>query len=859
MKLNLQAASLVALAVFISPVGAQTAQPVENSPAVVAPQAAEPIPEEVLSLIADTRAPNELTVDELKKRARSAKRFAQAKGLPADLHDQLKRISELAQAELEGRQQVDQQKAAGDQAARDQAVADKAANEQAALDNAAAKKAAQEQAAADKAAEEQAAADKAAAKKLAQEQAAANKAAEEQAAADKATAKKAAQEQAAADKAAEEQASADKAAKEQAAADKAAAKKLAQEQAATDKATKDQAAADKVAQDQLAAHKLAATKVAQEQVAAEKALAGKIAKAHADQVAADQLAKDQAAKEQAALDKAAKDQAALDKAAIEQAALDKAAKDQAAADKAAKEQATAEKIAADKLVKKQAADEKALADQVAKAQADQAVAEQLSKDQAAAQKDQQALATKPPVAEVVPSGPTSKPPVGVVAPVAPPVPTPPAKIVLEAPPVDKVVPPPPVPPPELKVLPQVAAAPPSPQLSAAPSAADVKALDSNIVDPVSEKQAQAYLADRSDLTKLSDVDLRKRLDGVRELMTANELAHDTERAVRQKLKIEREVLRQRIAYAEAAQQATQATATNTQPVVPGTASKPSQPPASTTTNIINTTNNTNIITVLTPPQVVLNDRRPAEKLDVSELQIRIPIFGDAQSNNAYDPSYRDYWRASVERDRAILRRRLIDERRRREAELAMQAADDSFEISNEYVQSDRPRRDVFAAEIDPREMEDVLIQPPRQISANPRQRYDVEQISTEPTLRNSISRIEIDTIRFGTNEAFIRDEQVRNLDEIAAIIEKIVKKYPNEVFVIEGHTDAPGSAPYNERLSKLRAESVKSALTSYYVIPEKNLRTVGLGERFLKIPTAEPEPENRRVSIARITPLLAQR
>ena len=58
-------------------------------------------------------------------------------------------------------------------------------------------------------------------------------------------------------------------------------------------------------------------------------------------------------------------------------------------------------------------------------------------------------------------------------------------------------------------------------------------------------------------------------------------------------------------------------------------------------------------------------------------------------------------------------------------------------------------------------------------------------------------------------------------------------------------------------LSKLRAESVKRMMTTYYVIPAKNLRTVGLGERFLKIPTADPEPENRRVSVARITPLLA--
>ena len=180
-------------------------------------------------------------------------------------------------------------------------------------------------------------------------------------------------------------------------------------------------------------------------------------------------------------------------------------------------------------------------------------------------------------------------------------------------------------------------------------------------------------------------------------------------------------------------------------------------------------------------------------------------------------------------------------------------------ISNDFEPSDRPRRDVFAAEIDDQEMEDVLVAPPRRTNFNLQQRYKVDEIAVQPKLRDSISRIEIDTIRFGYNEAFIRDEQVGNLDGIAAIIEKIVKKYPNEVFLIEGHTDAPGSAAYNAKLSKLRAESIKKALMSYYVIPGRNLRTVGLGERFLKIPTADAEPENRRVSIARITPLLTQR
>ena len=665
-----------------------------------------------------------------------------------------------------------------------------------------------------------------------------------------------------AEKAAEEQAATDQAAKEQAAAEKAAANQAAKEQAAAIQAAKEQAAAERDAADQAAKEQAAAEKAAANQAAKEQAAADSAAK---EQAAADKKAAEQTAKEQAVADKAAKEQAAA-----ENKAADQAAKEQAAADNAAKEQAAAENTAADqaakiealaaKAAKEQAAADKAAADQASKSQAvldnaaaEKAAADQAAKDQAAAQP---APAPQQPVAEVAPVVPAAETPAPVVAEAPPP------KLIIAPPPPPKEVPPPPPPPPESKPLPQVAVVAPPPVAVAAPSAADSMALDNNAGDPVAEKQAQTYLADKSDVSKLSDDDFRKRLDAIRDLMTANELSRDTERAVREKLKGERDILRQRIAQVEAAKQLKDAQANAINPpaavVVPGVAPAPT----TTTNNTTNINNNTtNIITVLTPPQQVLRDRRPSERLDVSELQIRIQIFGQAQSNTAYDPSYRDYWRASVERDRAFLRRRMIEERHRREAYLAEQAAQDTIDIqiSNDFEPSSRARRDVFAAEIDDAEMEDVLLAPPRRSDAGLRVRYKVDEIAVQPKLRDSISRIEIDTIRFGYNEAFIRDEQVGNLDGIAAIIEKIVKKYPNEVFLIEGHTDAPGSAAYNAKLSKLRAESIKKALVSYYVIPGRNLRTVGLGERFLKIPTADAEPENRRVSIARITSLLSQR
>ena len=101
-------------------------------------------------------------------------------------------------------------------------------------------------------------------------------------------------------------------------------------------------------------------------------------------------------------------------------------------------------------------------------------------------------------------------------------------------------------------------------------------------------------------------------------------------------------------------------------------------------------------------------------------------------------------------------------------------------------------------------------------------------------------------------------QTIDKLDRIAQVLEKVLARKPDEVFLLEGHTDAVGSAGANLALSRERAKAVKQALTTYYVIPAENLKTVGLGERYLKIPTGQPEAENRRVSLARITPLVGQ-
>ncbi|MEM6659673.1 MAG: OmpA family protein [Pseudomonadota bacterium] len=64
---------------------------------------------------------------------------------------------------------------------------------------------------------------------------------------------------------------------------------------------------------------------------------------------------------------------------------------------------------------------------------------------------------------------------------------------------------------------------------------------------------------------------------------------------------------------------------------------------------------------------------------------------------------------------------------------------------------------------------------------------------------------------------------------------------------ILGHTDASGSAEYNERLSKLRAEEVKRFLASDCGYPADRMEALGVGESSLYDPNDPLGDVNRRV------------
>ena len=136
--------------------------------------------------------------------------------------------------------------------------------------------------------------------------------------------------------------------------------------------------------------------------------------------------------------------------------------------------------------------------------------------------------------------------------------------------------------------------------------------------------------------------------------------------------------------------------------------------------------------------------------------------------------------------------------------------------------------------------------------------YSLEEVRYSRDVRDCMPRVDLDTIHFDFGSWDVETSQYPLLERVARIINRIIDRHPDEMLLIEGHTDAVGSDEDNLSLSDRRAEAVAEILTREFQVPAENLSTQGYGEQFLKINTPGPERANRRVAIRRITPLLSR-
>ena len=122
-----------------------------------------------------------------------------------------------------------------------------------------------------------------------------------------------------------------------------------------------------------------------------------------------------------------------------------------------------------------------------------------------------------------------------------------------------------------------------------------------------------------------------------------------------------------------------------------------------------------------------------------------------------------------------------------------------------------------------------------------------EEVAAEPA---NTTYVELDKseqvnirVSFDFDSAALREDQKPKLAALCEVLTSI----EIEKFRIVGHTDASGSAEYNQRLSLLRAEEVKRYLVSDCGVAGDRLEAVGVGKDFL-FDKEDPRSEaNRRV------------
>lgn len=136
--------------------------------------------------------------------------------------------------------------------------------------------------------------------------------------------------------------------------------------------------------------------------------------------------------------------------------------------------------------------------------------------------------------------------------------------------------------------------------------------------------------------------------------------------------------------------------------------------------------------------------------------------------------------------------------------------------------------------------------------------YTLDEVRATHNLRQHMRSVDLDDINFESGSWDVDSAEFRTLERMARAMLRVIERNSNEVFLIEGYTDAVGTQEDNLTLSDRRAESVAEVLTREFNVPPENLTTQGYGEQYLKIETSGPERSNRRVAVRNITPLITR-
>jgi len=106
-------------------------------------------------------------------------------------------------------------------------------------------------------------------------------------------------------------------------------------------------------------------------------------------------------------------------------------------------------------------------------------------------------------------------------------------------------------------------------------------------------------------------------------------------------------------------------------------------------------------------------------------------------------------------------------------------------------------------------------------------------------------------VNFAYNSADLTSDARITLDRLGTALRD--QRLAAFSFLIAGHTDAKGSAEFNQKLSKRRAEAVSHYLVTQFGIAPARLSAKGYGKSQLLDPANPEDGVNRRVQVINVT------
>jgi len=105
-------------------------------------------------------------------------------------------------------------------------------------------------------------------------------------------------------------------------------------------------------------------------------------------------------------------------------------------------------------------------------------------------------------------------------------------------------------------------------------------------------------------------------------------------------------------------------------------------------------------------------------------------------------------------------------------------------------------------------------------------------------------------VLFPLNSSYLTDQAKLEIDKLV----QLLADYPGASLIVDGHTDATGTAEYNQWLSEKRAESVKKYAVEKG-LDESRITTHGYGQTkpVAANNTKEGRQQNRRVEVTIVT------